>query len=77
MTTTTSRPVSMIFRNYNTQPRDRRAPPLVVVHALIVPASGRNKRENKPHRATTTSRSVSMISTDHNLNPVIGTRPRW
>jgi hypothetical protein len=36
MTTPTSRPVSMISRNYNHQPRDRCAPPLVVVHALIV-----------------------------------------
>jgi hypothetical protein len=35
------------------------------------------KRENKPHRATTTSRSVSMISPDYNLNPVIDARPRF
>jgi hypothetical protein len=41
-----SRPVSMIFLNYNPQPLDRRALSLVVVHALIV---ARNSALDKPN----------------------------
>ena len=50
---------------------------MIAFACLMGLASIENKKQNKPHRATTTSRSISMISSDYNPNPAIDARPRW